>query len=177
MIQAPKITFSRKWAMPNANTFSIPPIKSLVEYYFSNYPESADPFARNCLSAKYTNDINLKTQAEFHMDAEDFLYLLYKKGIRVDLLLLDPPYSPRQVSENYKSAGLPVTMQDTQNARLYKRVRDAGDRILNPGGFVLSFGWNSGGMGISRGYEIRSIMLVCHGGAHNDTICLVEQKY
>lgn len=162
--------------MPNAETFSISPIKKLVEHYSSNFPKSVDPFAKDCCYAKYTNDINPDTQAEFHMDAETFLLFLHRKGIRVDLLLFDPPYSPRQISENYKSAGLPVTMRDTQNARLYKRVRDAGDRILNPGGFVLSFGWNSGGMGVSRGYKLREIMLVCHGGAHNDTICLVEQK-
>jgi len=41
---------------------------------------------------------------------------------------------------------------------------------------VLSFGWNSVGMGITRGYEIVEILLVCHGGAHNDTICIAEKK-
>ena len=41
---------------------------------------------------------------------------------------------------------------------------------------MLSFGWNSGGIGKSLGFEIIEILLVAHGGAHNDTICTVERK-
>lgn len=67
-------------------------------------------------------------------------------------------------------------MEETQNARLYKRVRDAMDAIIPVGGIVLSFGWQSAGMGLKRGYEILEIMLVAHGGGHNDTICMAERK-
>lgn len=59
---------------------------------------------------------------------------------------------------------------------LYKRVRDAVDELLRPGGIVLSFGWSSNGMGKSRRYELEEILLVCHGGAHNDTICIAKRK-
>ncbi|MFH1422601.1 MAG: hypothetical protein ABIH42_07820 [Planctomycetota bacterium] len=38
------------------------------------------------------------------------------------------------------------------------------------------FGWNSIGMGINRKYEILEILLVSHGGMHNDTICMAEHK-
>lgn len=38
---------------------------------------------------------------------------------------------------------------------------------------LLSFGWNSCGMG--EGFELLEILLVAHGGAHNDTICLAER--
>lgn len=31
-------------------------------------------------------------------------------------------------------------------------------------------------MGKERGFEILEILLVCHGGAHNDTICLAERR-
>ena len=31
------------------------------------------------------------------------------------------------------------------------------------------------GMGIKRGYILREVLLVAHGGNHNDTICTVEQ--
>ena len=67
-------------------------------------------------------------------------------------------------------------MEETQNARLYKRVRDALDRVMLPGGVVLSFGWQSAGMGIGRGYKLIEILLVAHGGGHNDTICVAERK-
>jgi len=31
-------------------------------------------------------------------------------------------------------------------------------------------------MGKSRGYILEDLLLVCHGGAHNDTICIAERK-
>jgi hypothetical protein len=69
-----------------------------------------------------------------------------------------------------------VGMSETQNGKLYFEVRNMIDRLLKPGGIVLSFGWNSAGMGKGRGYEIIEILLVAHGGAHNDTICMAERK-
>ncbi len=30
--------------------------------------------------------------------------------------------------------------------------------------------------GITRGFTIEEILLVAHGGVHNDTICVVERK-
>lgn len=44
------------------------------------------------------------------------------------------------------------------------------------GGIVISFGWNSGGVGAKYGFKTLEILLVPHGGAHNDTICVVDQK-
>ena len=67
-------------------------------------------------------------------------------------------------------------MKETQNAAMYKRVRDAAEPMIKPRGIVLSFGWHSNGMGKGRGYEIEEIMLVAHGGGHSDTICLAERK-
>lgn len=49
-------------------------------------------------------------------------------------------------------------------------------RIVKKGGKVITFGWNSGGIGKSYGFEITKILLVPHGGWHNDTICVVEEK-
>lgn len=49
-------------------------------------------------------------------------------------------------------------------------------QIAVPGGVCLSFGWSTNGMGKTRGYEIEEILLVAHGGARNDTICMAERK-
>ena len=49
-------------------------------------------------------------------------------------------------------------------------------RIVKIGGKVITFGWNSGGIGYKYGFEIERILLVPHGGWHNDTICTVEVK-
>jgi hypothetical protein len=171
------IQFSRCFAMPNAETFSIKPIGEFVKRYLVVAEVSVDPFARNRDWATFTNDINPNTSAQSHRDAEAFLDELAGKNINANLVLFDPPYSPRQVMEHYQAAGLKVTQEDTQSGRLYKRVRDAIDRIVLPGGIVLSFGWQSAGMGIGRGYQLIETMLVAHGGGHNDTICIAERKF
>lgn len=168
--------FSRAFAMPNAETFGIQPIGEFVRAYLACSKVSVDPFARNRDWATYTNDINPATSAQSHQDAEAFLRDLDARGVTADLALFDPPYSPRQVSEHYREAGLKVTAEDTQNGRLYRRVRDALDLLMAPGGLVLSFGWQSAGMGIGRGYELLETLLVAHGGGHNDTICIAERK-
>jgi hypothetical protein len=174
--RANKMEFRRVFAMPNAETFSIKPIGEFVTWYMGRSNCSIDPFARNKHLATWCNDLNPATSAPFHMDAEEFCREAGARGAQVDLALFDPPYSPRQISECYKSFGREVTGKDTQNAALYKRVRDALDPLIVQGGIVLSFGWSSNGMGVTRGYELIELLLVAHGGAHNDTICIAERK-
>lgn len=167
--------FTRTWAMPNADTFSIKLIKDFVLKYLDQSKISIDPFARSSNLATYTNDLNPETSAQYHLDAEEFLKKLKSDGVKADLIIFDPPYSPRQISECYKGIGLKVGSKETQNSALYKRVRDAIVPVLADNGIVLSFGWNSNGMGRSRGFDILEIMLCAHGGGHNDTICLAEK--
>lgn len=169
------IQFRRVWAMPNRYTFDIPPIAQFVRGYLAKSKVSVDPFSGNKRWATYTNDLNPETPAEYHRDAEEFLVRLRHDGLQADLVIFDPPYSPGQVVECYKAAS--VERADAgQNGALYRRVRDAVAGVLVAGGIVLSFGWNSAGMGIDRGFEIIDGLLVCHGGAHNDTICMAERR-
>lgn len=158
--------------MGNADTFSVFPIGRFVQKYLAQSICSVDPFARNCEWATHRNDLNPDTKAAHHLDALDFLTGLNAKP---DLVLFDPPYSPRQISECYASVGRTASMQDTQSS-FWSKLRDAIDRLIVPGGVVLSFGWNSNGMGIGRGYELLEVLMVAHGGAHNDTICIAERK-
>lgn len=163
--------FTRAWAMPNSNTFSIPVIGEFVRRYLHGV--SVDPFARDCPWATYTNDLNPQTKAEHHLGAVEFLDKLADEGVLADVVLFDPPYSPRQISECYAAAGKKTGMVDTQNAALYAKVRTGIRKICRPGSVVLSFGWNSCGMG--KGWQQEELLLVAHGGAHNDTICLAER--
>ena len=43
-------------------------------------------------------------------------------------------------------------------------------------GKVISFGWNTAGIGKTRGFEIKRTLIVPHGGSKNDTLCTVEIK-
>lgn len=135
---------------------------------------SIDPFARNCRLANYTNDINPNTSAKEHLEARVFLRNLELNHIVADTILFDPPYSPRQIYEHYQEAGLKTNQQDTQNSALYADCRRLFKKLTKVGSVVLSFGWNSAGMG--KGWEIEEIMLVSHGSAHNDTICVASRK-
>lgn len=166
---------SRVWAMPNHDTFTVKPIGEFVQKYLKGAKVSVDPFARDKRWATHTNDLNPATAAEHHMDAEEFLKKLAQDGVHADLIIFDPPYSPGQIIECYKSIGL-STANAGRNAELYRRVRDAIVPICTEDAIVLSFGWNSTGMGKKNGFEQVEIMLCCHGGAHNDTICLAERR-
>jgi len=167
----------RKWCMPNSNTFEMQPIQDLFGDLIASDDVVVDPFARNSMYAKeWSNDLNPNTDAKFHMDAVDFCDMLIQKKVQADVVLFDPPYSPRQISECYQSIGRQVTAKDTQNAHLYKEVKSRLVQVLKPGGTAVCFGWNSNGFGKTYGFNLRLVMLLPHGGAHYDTIVTVEEK-
>jgi hypothetical protein len=161
------------WEMPNAETFRIPAIRSLVKLHLSRSQVSVDFFARDNRWATFTNDLNPDTRAEFHLEAEAFAELMIARDVRADLLLFDPPYSLRQIKECYEGIGQDMPHSRTQG---WHKVKDLAARIVVSGGIAISFGWNSNGFGIERGFRKETIMLVSHGGAHNDTIITVERK-
>ena len=68
-----------------------------------------------------------------------------------------------------------VNMQTTQSS-FWGNLKKEISRVVIKGGTVMSFGWNSGGIGKVNGFEICEVLLVAHGGWHNDTIVTVETK-
>jgi hypothetical protein len=149
MEEGMKIT--RKWAMPNKNTFQIPQIRNLIEKYGKKWVDPfPDPYAE---------------------DAIAFLARMHPGS--VDRLLFDPPYSPRQLKECYESNG--QALHDTKSS-VWKTWKDEIAKAIKPGGICISFGWSTNGLGKNRGFKIVEILLVAHGGNHNDTICTVERK-
>lgn len=167
------IKFNRVWAMPNKHTFQIKPIKELLERYITPFDEVVDPFANNSKWGSITNDLDPQYDTDYHMDAYDFLHMLDDNS--ADVVLYDCPYSPRQVSESYKKLDMAVNKETTQASYWSKQKKEIA-RIVKKDGIVISFGWNSGGIGKKLGFEIEEILLVPHGGAHNDTIVTVERK-
>lgn len=167
------IQFSRQWAMPSADTFDIPPIREFVKKYLRGSKVSIDPFARNKRWATYTNDLNPDTAAEYHRRAVVFLRYLRMKGIKADLIIFDPPYSPTQIKQCYDGIGGHTYRAGEEN---WVKERNLIYDILTVGGICLTFGWNTCGMGRGRDTEIQELLLVAHGAAHNDTICMAERK-
>jgi len=167
------ISFSREWAMPSPWTFTIPPIDRLLKEELIG-EKWADPFAGMNSPAQIRNDINPEMNAEYHMDALVFLKTLPPN--ECDGILFDPPYSVRQVAECYNHHGYEVTGETTR-MNFYSNLKNEIQRIVKPGGKVISFGWTTNGMGKARGFKITRIMIVAHGGHKNDTLVTVEVKH
>jgi len=158
--------------MPNKFTFSIKPIKELLDRRVVG-GVVVDPFANDSKIGTVTNDINPACDTTYHMDALDFLKMFDSES--VDCVLYDPPYSTRQVSESYKGFGYEVTQETTQASWRAKHLDEIA-RILKKDGIAICFGWNSNGVGKKRGFEMEEVLLVPHGGSKNDTIVTVERK-
>lgn len=161
---------SRAWAMPSSDTLTIQPIRKFFKKWHRSI--SVDPFARNCSLCDITNDLNLNTKAQFHLKADKFLM-----GIRnMNFVLFDPPYSLRQVKECYEGVGIGFTHQDSQNAIRWTKERNIIAEKQEIDDIVLSLGWTTTCMGKKRGYKIEEILIVSHGPAHNDSLCVIERK-
>lgn len=174
-----EIKIERVWAMPSKDTFTIKPIAELLERYdvAGKWVDGwVDPFAGEYSPAKLRNDHNPAVfHVEDHQEALDFVKELKNKGYLFDGALFDPPYSYRQVSEHYRVLGKKATQLDT-STNFYNRVLNPLADIIKKGGYCISFGWNTNGMGKNRGFEIVEILIVAHGGHHNDTLVTVEKK-
>lgn len=155
--------------MPSRWTFEMEPVRRFIGRHVKDGDVIVDPFSGNSMIATYRNDLG-----RGGVDAEEFCRSLYREGVEADAVFFDPPYSPRQISECYKGIGRKAEMKDTQSAVLYQRVRAALADVLKPGGVALSFGWQSQGFGVN--WQTAEILLVQHGGAHNDTICVAQWK-
>ena len=142
----------RAWAMPNARTFAIKPIARLLREEFDG--PYVDPFPY-----------------PYERDALTFLQEIPTES--VPCLVFDPPYSQYQLKRLYGDNGLSL---DLQVYTYWRRCRIEIARVMKVNGKAISFGWNSAGIGKRRGFDIIRILLVSHGGNHNDTICTVERK-
>ena len=170
------LRFARVRAYASSDTFDIKPIGELVRRYLRQSTVSIDPFARNKCWATYTNDLNPKTEAEYHLDSADFLEKLVAEAVQADLVLFDPPYSVSQTKECYESIGLTLGMEDVWRTSGWKRERKAIRRLVKVGGYVISCNWNTNGIGGYYGFKPIELLDVCCGWGHNDFLVLVEQK-
>ena len=147
-----EIKIERYWSMPSHKTFTIKPLKKLInEELGSDY---IDPFPY-----------------PFKQDAVQYLKTITTNSINA--LVFDPPYSSYQLKTKYKNAGISL---DNFNASYWSNCKKEISRITKTNGKVICFGWNSNGIGKKYGFKLLRIMLIAHGSQHNDTIATVEIK-
>ena len=163
-----KMEISRTWVMPSIWTFRMKPVQVLFEKYQVG-TGWADPFAGENSPAEFANDIEGRGN-QYQMDALEFLKSIADSS--VNGVLFDPPYSVEQCLRRYT----PKHGGTAGRAEYWAKCKDEIARVVKPSGTVISFCWDSTGIGIKRGFEIVEIVLLCHGACHNDTVITIDRK-
>lgn len=169
----------RIWAMPCKRTFTIPPIRALLDKYevgmgwIDPFAGESAPFGESA-TVEISNDLNPEIPTDNHMDALVFLRKLHTAKYRG--VLFDPPYSITQAAQCYKSFGKDKLEYSPSNMGYWAAIKNEMARILVPEGIAICCGWSSMGLGKGRGFVMEEILLIPHGGSKNDTIVTVERK-
>jgi len=111
-------------------------------------------------------DIDPEADADYYIDAYDFVYTCVTDGIKFDTIVLDPPYNLRKSREKYEGRCIGS----------FTKIKDLLSNILTDNGVIITLGYDTVGMSKSRGFSKEAICIVCHNGDHNDTLCLKERK-
>jgi len=161
MENVPKFTYIK--TPLNKYTFKVPKIRQWVE-------EFAEGKVLNLFAGlvkldldEVRNDIRESMNAEYHLDALEFVKQY--KGDKFNTVLLDPPYSYRKSMEMYGGKVMSP----------FNALKNEIPAILYDSGIVMTFGYHSNVMGKSRGFKIEHICLMSHGGAIHDTIASIER--
>jgi hypothetical protein len=153
----------------NRYTFKAPKVRAWVEQYCKGLVVLnlfAGP-TRLAGCIEFSNDLDPSFATTFHLDALDCVNLLRcNRERKFDRIVIDPPYSYRKSMALYHG---------NKNSR-FKKVLDLIPEILTPKGLVITFGYHSNVMSKKRGFAIREILLISHGGAQHDTIVSVEER-
>ena len=176
-----------------ANPFDMPVVKKLIDKYLNrlnfrivNEPRDGtidivDPFCNKQTIRRQgtnliTNDLNPKFNATYNLEANDFAELCLAKGYEFDLVLFDPPYSLRQLKEQYENIGYKLELWQTQNK--WGRARNALAKCVRSGGYAISFGWETSGFSPKRGFELQEILVLNQAGHADryDLLIAVEKK-
>jgi hypothetical protein len=158
------MTIERWFEMPRSWTFQMPKLRAWVESRIDGRTLNLFGGVTRLAGDIVYNDLNPDLPADLRRDAYD-LSLWTDSGGRFDTVIFDPPYSAFQALKTYGA----------KKAQLVTHARDVVEYVLRPGGRVISLGFNSTGMGASRGFTKEALALVNCGGSHNDFLILSER--
>ncbi len=145
-------------------TFEMKPMRDFVERHSSG--KVLNLFAGKTLLAldEVRNDIDPDMPADYHNDALCCVESMTQAEMKFDTIILDPPYSYRKSMEMYGG----------RKMSRFNALKDALPAILNLGGKVITFGYNTATMGSSRGFSLETVAVFSHGGAIHDTLSGIE---
>lgn len=143
----PKMT--RLFSLPNKQPYKISHVKKLFKKYVHGVTLDLFPFP-------YQQDA--LTTIQDHQDES------------IDCITFDPPYSNYQLKKQYEDKGIAMIKANRNYfGELFKEIK----RVVKPGGYIVTLGWNSKR---ASGFEFEEIILLNHGTMHNDTIITVQRK-
>jgi len=147
---------------PRKFTFEQPKLKKWTESWCNGKVLNlfAGKTKMNC--DEYRVDVNEEMIADYYGDAYEFVK---NTDMKFDTVIFDPPYNLRKAREKYQGKYIGSLT----------KIKNELPRIMNNGGRIIHFGYDSVGMGKGRGFEKIAVCIVCHSGDHNDTICLVDK--
>lgn len=147
---------------PKRYTFEQPKLREWVETFC--YGKVLNLFAgRTMLDVdEFRVDVDPEMPADAHMDAWEFVRSW--QGEAFDVVVLDPPYNIRKSREKYGDRWIGS----------FTKIKNELPRIVK--GRVITLGYDTVGMSKSRGFEKIAVAVVCHGGDHNDTLVVVEER-
>lgn len=106
-----------------------------------------DPFARysftTTLQGWITNDLNDVMPTNYHLEFKDFAEMMLEQQQQFDVVFFDPPYSLRQLKEQYDGIGKDLELWQTHN--MWKEGKDMLSECVKVGGYVVSLGWTTAG--------------------------------
>lgn len=167
--------YRRIEAQPNKWTFQIREVGDLVAAIVGDGVGWSEPYrGKSRLRCEYTNDHNRQRDAKSHMDAGAFCESL-PYGLAG--AVVDPPWSPSQISRSYAEAGLKATSLDT-SSNFHSRVRIPLARKIRPAGRAIVCGYRGLGFGRSNGFKLEALLVVVHpyDGEHQGWFLTVERK-
>jgi hypothetical protein len=112
---------------------------------------------------EYRVDISPEHGPDLVSDAFDFVT---STGMKFDTIILDPPYNLRKSREKYQG----------RYVGSFTKIKNAIPAILNDNGIVITYGYDTVGMGRNRGFRKEAVLVVCHNGDHNDTLVVLDRK-
>lgn len=149
---------------PSRYTFEQPKLKAWVESWCKGRVLNLFAGKTKLNVDEYRVDSNKEMVADWYGDAYEFIV---DDRHTWDTIILDPPYNLNQAREKYEGHYI------SSLTRIYNRLV----YMIDIGGYIITLGYNTGGMGKKRGFKKVAVCIVNHGGHRNDTLCLVEEKY
>lgn len=137
-----------------------------------------DPFAERNLEGikklcQITNSLNKNYPSTINMDPYAFLRLF--KDESVHGVVFNPPMTPNEASIYYKEHTGTSKGTNCSNSKWWSDMKNEIARILKAKGKCITFGKNSVGLGLNRGFKATEIRVISYKDDYS-LIIVVEEK-